>query len=75
MTKTQRRIVEKQYEGMTRYIVQYKALWIWWDNPCFHVGNNSIHRYDGWGYYDLEGAQACLARCNALDYLGERVVE
>lgn len=72
---TKRRIVEKQYEGMARYVVQYKALWIWWDNPCFHVGSNSIHRYDDWGDYDLEGAQTCLARCNALDYVGERVVE
>ena len=75
MTKTQRRIVEKQYGGMTRYVVQYKALWIWWDNPCFHVGNNNIDSYDSWGYRHLEGAQACLARCDALEYVGERVIE
>lgn len=75
MTKTQRRIVERMYEGMTRYVVQYKALWIWWDNPCFHVGNNYVDKYDGWGYFELEGAQECLRRCNSQDYMGERVVE
>ena len=72
---TKRRIVEKNYSGMTRYVVQYKTLWFWLENPCFHVGNNSIDLFDDWGYYDLEGAQKCFAQCNALDYVGKRVVE
>lgn len=70
-----RRIVEEMYSGMTRYNVQYKVLFWWVTNPPFHVGNNCVDKYDGFGYYDLEGAQACLDWCNALDYVGKRVVE
>lgn len=72
---TKRRIVEKIYGGMERYVVQYKVLWFWIENPCFHVGNNFIDQYDDWGYYDLKGAQKCLDRCNSLDFKSERVVE
>lgn len=72
---TKRQIVETQYQGMTRYVVQYKVLWFWLDNPCFHVGNNSVDYYDDWGYYDLEGAKKCLDRCNDLDYICKRVVK
>lgn len=70
-----RRIVEEIYSGMTRYNVQYKVLFWWVTNPPFHVGNNYVDKYDDWGYFEVEGAQACLDRCNALDYVGKRVVE
>lgn len=70
-----RRIVEEVYSGMTRYNVQYKVLFWWVTNPAFHVGNNYVDKYDGFGYYELEGAQACLDRCNALDYLGKRIIK
>lgn len=70
-----RRIIEQIYSGMVRYNVQYKVLWFWVTNPPFHVGNNNIDSYDSWGYRHLEGAKSCLARCNALDYVGERVVQ
>lgn len=72
---TKRRIVERTYNGMTRYVVQYKVLCFWIDNPSFHVGNNNIDTRDDWGYWYIEGAQECLRRCNAKDYIGERVVE
>lgn len=76
----QRRIIKRRYNGFERYIVQWKfnLFWcipIWQDNPCFHVGNSYVDKYDDWGYYELEGAQACLDRCNALEYVGEEVVE
>lgn len=70
-----RRIIEQTYGGMIRYNVQYKVLCWWVTNPPFHVGNNNIDSYDGFGYRHLEGAQACLDRCNALDFKSERVVE
>ena len=72
---TKRRIVERTYNGMTRYVVQYKVLWFWLDNPSFHVGNDNIDSRDDWGYRHIEGAQKCLGRCNDLDYVGERVIK
>lgn len=72
---TKRRIVERTYKGMTRYIVQYKVAFWWIDNSCFHVGNSMNLKYDELGYYYLEGAQACLSSCIGSDYIGEKVIE
>ena len=69
-----RRIIEETYQGMTRYNVQYKVLFWWVTNPPFHIGNNHVDKYNGFGYYDIEGAKSCLARCIALDYVGQKVV-
>lgn len=69
-----RRIIEETWNGQVRWNVQYKVVFWWVTNPPFHVGNNWADKYDGFGYYELVGAQACLDRCNALDYVGKRVV-
>lgn len=70
-----RRIIEQTYSGMTRYNVQYKVLFWWVINPPFHVGNNNVDFYDGYGYLYLEGAQKCLYKCNSQDFISEKVVE
>lgn len=72
---TKRRIIERNYSGMTRYVVQYKLLWWWMDNPIFHVGNHTIDTRDDWGYWYMEGAQKALDICNSQDFISEKVVE
>lgn len=75
-----RRIIKRTYNGFERYIVQWNMnlFWcipIWMDNPCFHVGNNYVDKYDDWGYFEIEGAQECMRICNGQEYVGEEVVE
>lgn len=72
---TKRRIVEINYRGMVRYEVERRALFIWWPVRPAHVGNNSVDRYDDYGYYDLSGAQKLLEKLNGMDFESKRIVK
>lgn len=77
---TERRIIKRVYNGFERYVVQWKLnlFWcipVWRDNPPFHVGNTSLDYYDDNGYWDLQGAQKCLERCQGSDFSYEEVVK